>query len=150
MAKRANPYIEDYITQSKVHYGVKQFNNNEERLKKVYEKTLQLLFKGAKKLPTSDATLHTDTPNNIKKDNMKQLCIGKNMALEHSEITVHKAVEPEQCSCREGAARGRCAYCEASQCCCRLSPCAQCDRSYCSRCSLVGSEGAQICVSCYN
>lgn len=36
MAKRANPFIHDFVKQSKTHIGLKQFNNNEERLKKVY------------------------------------------------------------------------------------------------------------------
>lgn len=36
MAKRSNPYIEDFVPQSKIHVGVKQFNNNEDRLQKVY------------------------------------------------------------------------------------------------------------------
>lgn len=36
MAKRTNPFTEDYEPQSKVHVGLKQFNNNEDRLKKVY------------------------------------------------------------------------------------------------------------------
>lgn len=40
MAKRSNPFIDDYIQQSKVHVGLKQFNNNEERLQKVYGMTL--------------------------------------------------------------------------------------------------------------
>lgn len=38
MAKRANPFAEDYIPQSKVYVGLKKFNNNEDRLKKVYGK----------------------------------------------------------------------------------------------------------------
>lgn len=36
MGKRANPFVEDFIPQCKVHVGLKQFNNNDERLKKVY------------------------------------------------------------------------------------------------------------------
>ncbi|OWR48970.1 hypothetical protein KGM_215348 [Danaus plexippus plexippus] len=36
MAKRANPYSEDFIQQSKIFVNLKQFNNNEDRLKKVY------------------------------------------------------------------------------------------------------------------
>lgn len=39
MAKRANPFVEDYVQQSKIHVGLKQFNNNEDRLQKVYGKT---------------------------------------------------------------------------------------------------------------
>lgn len=36
MAKRTNPFVEDFVPQSKVHIGMKQFNNNHDRLKQVY------------------------------------------------------------------------------------------------------------------
>lgn len=36
MPKRANPFTDDFIPQSKVHVNTKQFNNNDDRLKKVY------------------------------------------------------------------------------------------------------------------
>lgn len=36
MAKRANPYTEDFIPQSKIYIDLKRFNNNEDRLNKVY------------------------------------------------------------------------------------------------------------------
>ncbi|KAF9412668.1 hypothetical protein HW555_008876, partial [Spodoptera exigua] len=38
MAKRANPFVDDFIPQSKVHVGIKQFNNNQDRLKQVDNK----------------------------------------------------------------------------------------------------------------
>ncbi|KAG6465551.1 hypothetical protein O3G_MSEX015223, partial [Manduca sexta] len=83
MAKRANPYMEDYIPQSKVHVGLKQFNNNEYRLKDVYEKTLDKLYKGAKKVTSSDIVNACDTQT-IRKDKMKQLFLGKDGSLLHS------------------------------------------------------------------
>lgn len=43
MAKRSNPFTDDFVPQSKVHIGAKQFNNNEDRLKKVYGKYLQTI-----------------------------------------------------------------------------------------------------------
>lgn len=38
MAKRPNPYTDDFIQQSKTHVGLKQLNNNEDGLRKVYGK----------------------------------------------------------------------------------------------------------------
>lgn len=40
MAKRANPFLEDFVPQSKIHVGIKQFKNNEDRLQKVYGNTI--------------------------------------------------------------------------------------------------------------
>lgn len=42
MAKRANPFIEDFVPQSKIHVGLKQFNNNEDRLQKVYGNVISI------------------------------------------------------------------------------------------------------------
>lgn len=36
--KRSNPFVEDFMPQRKVHLGLKQFNNNEDRLQEVYGK----------------------------------------------------------------------------------------------------------------
>lgn len=42
MPKRCNPYIDDFVQQSKMHIGLKQFNNNEDKLKKVYGKYIYI------------------------------------------------------------------------------------------------------------
>lgn len=44
MPKRCNPYIDDFVQQSKMHIGLKQFNNNEDKLKKVYGKYIYIFF----------------------------------------------------------------------------------------------------------
>ncbi|XP_061717774.1 apoptosis regulatory protein Siva-like isoform X1 [Cydia pomonella] len=82
MTKRSNPFTEDFVQQSKVHVGMKQFNNNEDRLQKVYEKTLELLFRGAK-MPTKSVSEIT-TVNEIRKDGFKQLFLGKDGHLQQS------------------------------------------------------------------
>lgn len=38
MPKRDNPFLGDFFQQSKMHIGIKQFNNKDERLKDVYSK----------------------------------------------------------------------------------------------------------------
>ncbi|CAH0699419.1 unnamed protein product [Spodoptera exigua] len=117
MAKRANPFVDDFIPQSKVHVGIKQFNNNQDRLKQVYEKTLQLLFKGAKKCSSLDITHseHTALSNTDKQDKMKQLFIGKDGSLLHSGKMVDNKLRLKQCTCGSNV-ESQCAYCEAGGC----------------------------------
>ncbi|KAI5637371.1 cd27 binding protein (Siva) domain-containing protein [Phthorimaea operculella] len=149
MAKRANPYAEDYVTQSKVYIGVKQvLNNNESKLKKMYEKTMELLFQGAKK-PNLQEALNNN--NNIypSKDKMKQLCIGKDGTLVHTETAVIQQHLLGQCACSRPL-ESQCAYCEAALCSSCQHGCSLCQKLYCSRCLLVGSEEAEVCLSCYS
>ncbi|XP_026764468.1 apoptosis regulatory protein Siva-like [Galleria mellonella] len=149
MAKRANPFTEDFMPQSKIHVGLKQFNNNEDRLQKVYEKTLDLLFKGAKKPITHDLIEDSNMTVLKRKDNMKQLVIGKNGNLLHSSnVEAQKSAGAIKCNCSIEA-ESSCAYCERSLCVSCQRQCVRCDRPHCSHCSLTGSEGAVVCVSCY-
>ncbi|XP_034840882.1 apoptosis regulatory protein Siva [Maniola hyperantus] len=151
MAKRSNPYIEDYIQQSKTHIGMKQYNNKEDRLKIVYEKTLQLLFQGAKKSQQHDLQ-YADISSTDKKGGMKfkQLFIGKDGGLLRSgTLATAKNTSEQHCSCR-GLVVGSCGYCECALCAACQRQCAVCQLLYCSKCSLNGSEGTEICVSCYS
>ncbi|CAG9783386.1 unnamed protein product [Diatraea saccharalis] len=147
MAKRSNPFTDDFIPQSKIHVGNKQFNNNEVRLEKVYEKTLELLYKGAKKPTVLESSV---VPVPTRKDKMKQLFIGKNGSLLHSGTMVQNAISVKGlCRCG-GSSVLNCAYCERVMCtqCERL--CTRCNHSYCFHCSLLGSDGSEVCVSCYD
>ncbi|CAB3259366.1 unnamed protein product [Arctia plantaginis] len=153
MAKRANPFIEDYIPQSKIHVSLKQFNNNEDRLQKVYVKTLDLLYKGAKKCTSQDIVNTKD--DNVKtidtKNKMKQLFIGKNGSLLNSGTMVCNISKlvTERCSCGvEG--ESKCAYCEVPLCMTCQHVCAHCDRSHCTTCTLTRFEASEVCVSCYS
>ncbi|KAI8429380.1 hypothetical protein MSG28_000025 [Choristoneura fumiferana] len=113
MAKRSNPYIEDFVPQSKIHVGVKQFNNNEDRLQKVYEKTLELLFRGAKKLPGKSVTEQAEKTNDNKKDGLKQLFLGKDGHLMQSGVLEEHSTH--KCACRVPS-DDRCGYCEKTLC----------------------------------
>ncbi|XP_021199499.1 apoptosis regulatory protein Siva isoform X1 [Helicoverpa armigera] len=153
MAKRSNPFIEDFVQQSKIHVGMKQFNNNEDKLKKVYERTLLLLFKGAKKCPP--VIISEDTVNTSEKQGkMKQLFIGKDGGLMHSgsmksSLQVQSMSGIKQCSCGSKD-ESQCAYCEVSLCCDCQHMCIRCERQHCACCTMIGSEGAEVCVSCYS
>ncbi|CAH2068086.1 unnamed protein product, partial [Iphiclides podalirius] len=147
--KRSNPFIEDFMPQSKIHVGLKQFNNNEDRLKKVYDKTLELLFKGAKKTSNQDNVIINNMVTINKKDGMKQLVIGKDGSLLSSTAKVQKKLSSvEHCSCGN-IMEINCGYCERVLCVVCLNFCNRCEKSYCSQCSLIGGEGDVICVSCY-
>ncbi|XP_026323658.1 apoptosis regulatory protein Siva-like [Hyposmocoma kahamanoa] len=156
MAKRANPFIEDFVPQSKIHVGIKQFNNNEDRLQKVYEKTLELLFRGAKK-PTAHVApivASADEYAPHKKDKMKQLCIGRNGMLSRQwtipEQKCQLGVGECHCACGGMLIEARCEYCETGLCAsCRFC-CTTCRGNYCSSCTLTGCEATAVCVSCYN
>ncbi|XP_032528653.2 apoptosis regulatory protein Siva-like [Danaus plexippus] len=151
MAKRANPYSEDFIQQSKIFVNLKQFNNNEDRLKKVYEKTLQMLFEGAKKSQNNNNNNSIHEINGIavdRKNKMKQLFIDKNGSLSHSGTLVGPDVcKPCQCG---DVSLLCCQYCEQALCNLCTRSCALCQHNYCTKCSLVGSEGVEVCVSCYS
>ncbi|CAD0195825.1 unnamed protein product [Chrysodeixis includens] len=155
MAKRSNPFTEDFVPQSKMHVGVKQFNNNEDRLKKVYEKTLLLLFRGAKKCPTSEAcylddSKKIDTSTNCdKQGRMKQLFIGKDGTLLHIGNMVNRALGIKSCSCGSGA-ETQCAYCEVDLCSECQHNCVHCQKGYCLRCTSTRLEDSEVCVSCYS
>ncbi|CAH0722098.1 unnamed protein product, partial [Brenthis ino] len=150
MPKRCNPYADDFIQQSKIHVGLKQFNNNEDKLKKVYEKTLQLLFHGSKKIRSEDVMQNPDLKPIEKKDGMKQLFIGKDGSLLYSgTLTIDKNLTIQHCAC-SGLKSDCCAYCEIVLCSFCQHQCKVCKLSYCSKCSLNGSEGTEICVSCYS
>ncbi|KAL0850657.1 hypothetical protein ABMA28_012408 [Loxostege sticticalis] len=148
MAKRSNPFTDDFVPQSKVHIGAKQFNNNEDRLKKVYEKTLDLLFKGANKQCPIESS---ETPNIVPecKERMKQLFIGKDGSLIHSGTMLQSAsLASPECACGS-AADVPCSYCDKALCADCRQYCVCCDKYYCSFCSFMGSEGSKVCVSCY-
>ncbi|XP_049887546.1 uncharacterized protein LOC126381962 [Pectinophora gossypiella] len=151
MSKRANPFTEDFIPQSKIHVGLKQFNNNEDRLKKVYEKTLELLFKGAKKCSTQDEVSNATDDIPRKKDKMTQLFLEKDGTLSHDKNIkiVDKQLLEVRCGCGNVSVDVECAYCEAALCLVCQHTCSQCLRGYCSHCSLTESEGSEKCMSCY-
>ncbi|XP_026727495.1 apoptosis regulatory protein Siva [Trichoplusia ni] len=155
MAKRSNPFTEDFIPQSKMHVGIKQYNNNEDRLKKVYEKTLLLLFRGAKKCPTSELCNIEDrkkTDMMTSADNhsrMKQLFIGKDGTLLHIGNMISGTLGIKQCSCGSGA-ESQCAYCEVDLCSECQHNCDRCKKGYCLHCTTTRLEDSEVCVSCYS
>ncbi|XP_041974273.1 apoptosis regulatory protein Siva-like [Aricia agestis] len=147
MSKRSNPYAEDYIPQSKTYVSLKQFNNNEHRLQKVYEKTLDMLFKGANK-PIEEESIKTNGIKQQKKDGKKQLFIGRDGSLLHTGFQVSEKSAVEECECGNIKAE-HCAYCESVLCTSCQHHCQRCSQYYCSRCSLSGLDSSEVCVSCY-
>ncbi|CAK1547979.1 unnamed protein product [Leptosia nina] len=145
MAKRANPYTEDYVQQSKVHVGLKQFNNNKERLDTVYEKTLEKLFKGAKR--SQQDSIKSDVVGIVKEDGLKQLFIGNNGLLTHSGKMLKEKPIQNTCKCGNTMVE-RCAYCEKGLCVSCEYSCILCYQYFCTECSVYGCEGS-ICFSCY-
>ncbi|KPI95306.1 Apoptosis regulatory protein Siva [Papilio xuthus] len=140
--KRSNPFVEDFMPQSKVHLGLKQFNNNEERLQKVYEKTLELLFRGAKK-SCQDIIQNEENSTTYKKDGMKQLVIGKGGFLVTSEHKIEdKPLYVRRCSCGV-CEEATCKYCERSLCPSCQHYCCRCHCYHCSKCSLIGDAAAE-------
>ncbi|XP_045506283.1 apoptosis regulatory protein Siva-like [Colias croceus] len=145
MAKRANPFIEDFVQQRKIHVGLKQFNNNNERLEKVYKRMLDILFKGAKKAQQDNNKIEVVVNN--KKDSLKQLFLAADGTLLHSGEMV-KVTASLSCVCGDDTT-DKCAYCEAALCARCERPCTRCGHVYCARCSIFEAEGTEVCVSCY-
>ncbi|GBP78863.1 Apoptosis regulatory protein Siva [Eumeta japonica] len=150
MPKRSNPFVDDYIQQTKTRVGLKQFNNNEERLRQIYEKTMKLLFQGAKLASVSKAS--STIANNLRKpDKMKQLFISNKGTLQQAgSLVPHEASNKEiQCSCNEPLKEIMCTYCDVWLCgsCCQF--CKSCHRHYCKKCSFISEDDGSVCVSCY-
>ncbi|XP_025162778.1 uncharacterized protein LOC105190437 [Harpegnathos saltator] len=168
MAKRAYPYDEDLLPQIKVHIGQKQVDNGvskDERMKKVYDKTLSLLKAGSKalshKLNKSAQIDPIDLPSTrlpvsckLKSaSNLKQMLLTNNLQLKVSDKIIND-VRVDLCGCCrviDQLTINRCYYCDQILCNSCLSACAKCSEVFCQNCSLsiYNQEEQSMCLNCY-
>ncbi|KAF7988182.1 hypothetical protein HCN44_007676 [Aphidius gifuensis] len=153
--KRRCPFEDNLMPQLKVHVGLKDSADPLERdkeMKKIYERTLQLLKNGSMKC--HDKLLNNQLSNYKKQINgssveappasrLKQMIINGNLGLElATKIITEPLDKSHPCTdCRDETSGNnslRCCYhCMKYYCEICLNQCTKCLESYCSKCSLT-------------
>ncbi|KAH0954094.1 hypothetical protein HN011_010432 [Eciton burchellii] len=166
MPKRACPFDNDLLPQIKIHIREKQVNNgvsSDERMKHVYDRTLNMLKAGMKifsdKLNTSqmDLNLSSPQPSSFNKfkttGNLKQMLLTDKLQLKASD-KIMDVTKTELCGCCriiDHSAINKCYYCDQILCSSCLSPCSRCSELFCQNCSLpvYNCEEQNMCLNCY-
>lgn len=154
MPKRLCPFDYDLVPQSKLHISEKELYD-EESVKSVYDRTLKMLFVGARNVvcvsKTGDSTRqHLASP--ILKDNYKQMFLGSQCQLQSwgtvkPEPTRHCQV----CNKPRGDIHSQCTFCEKFLCAHCIVTCTKCSEDFCNACSLVtysNLEDEHLCLGC--
>lgn len=165
MPKRICPFEEDLQPQLKLHVGQKQVDkgvSSDERMKDVYDKTLNLLKAGAKifscRLNKSAQMDPTDLPLpqtcKLKSmSNLKQMLLTNKLQLTASDKVIND-VQVYMCDCGQvinQSVVNRCYYCDQVLCFSCLSSCAGCTELFCQDCSIpvYNCDEQNICLNCY-
>lgn len=167
MPKRPCPFEEDLLPQLKVHVGQKEVNNGvnkEERMKEVYDKTLNLLKEGVKiysqKLNTSQLDLtELSSPKAVSCESksqrtLKQMVLNSKLELKSGDKIISDA-HVDLCGCCrviDPGSTNKCYYCDQVLCSYCLSQCIKCSELFCQSCSLPAydSEENNVCLNCYH
>ncbi|XP_064101994.1 apoptosis regulatory protein Siva-like [Macrobrachium nipponense] len=164
MPKRSYPFGDEdsYGPQHKVHVGEKQLANgvsSQDKMKAVYDKTLSLLYRGAKNIMNNNAEPMDLTPA-IQKDtrsNLHQMVLtpqGTLVKPHHTvDIVTGRLEGPSVCvSCKTMIkfTRPPCSYCECTFCDKCARSCHLCKGDFCTNCSLTIylHEERVVCLSC--
>ncbi|XP_015601301.1 apoptosis regulatory protein Siva [Cephus cinctus] len=170
MPKRACPFDDNLSPQLKVHVGQKQVDNGvfkEARMKKVYDKTLNLLKLGAKELAQNENDDSIDTkPAEIfapkvlctnkskSQQNLKQMILNNKLQLETTGKDI-KDIPLGLCGCCRMIDQNestKCCYCDKILCSSCLANCSKCFETFCKNCSLIMYDGGEhsLCLNCYH
>jgi len=135
---------EDSRLQSKIHVGLKEINQgicSDSNMKAVYQKTLDLLFKGLKPKLQSEANI--TAPIVTMPSKYSQMTITSNGLISNEPIkkTVSQPVTMLPCQCPSCSnfftiLSGKCKFCELSVCEGCQKPCAMCLGEFCPKCSM--------------
>ncbi|XP_046819677.1 apoptosis regulatory protein Siva-like [Vespa crabro] len=166
MTKRACPYEENLPPQLKVHVGQREIDNGvaeKERMKQVYDKTLNLLKEGVKEysqnlnksemdlteLPLTKITYREMKPERTS----KQMILNNKLQLENSDKIISD-VQVDLCGCCriiDSSSTNKCFYCDQVLCSFCLCQCIKCCELFCQNCSLpiYDTERNHVCLNCY-
>lgn len=167
MPKRSCPFEGDLLPQMKIHVEEKHVNNgvsSKERMKDVYDKTLNLLKAGAKtyvnglnKSPTDSTHLVTSGPPSYKlksSSSLKQMLLTDRLQLKTSDKVIND-VRLDLCGCCQLIDKSiflhKCCYCDQVLCSSCMSTCAGCSELFCQNCCLpvYNYEDQTMCHNCY-
>lgn len=153
MPKRVCPFDYDLIPQQKIHVSDKEIKHEDQK-KNIYDKTLKMLFKGARNLPNavSPPSLMINEVQKIPRDNYKQLLLDNCCNLRPSGTVkpLHKA-HCKSCSGLKCEMDARCGFCDTSLCWDCFVVCRNCQDEFCKSCSLPmysGIEDEYVCINC--
>ncbi|XP_015520080.1 apoptosis regulatory protein Siva isoform X1 [Neodiprion lecontei] len=168
MPKRMCEFDDDLAPQSKIHVGQREVDNGVEKethMKKVYDRTLDLLMTGARELSQKmnksiDLDLTDPVPSVIvpaakstPQQNFKQMFLNNKLQLE-TKGECAKTVPIGICGCCrviDDYGSHNCYYCEKVLCSSCLAQCVKCLESFCQNCSIIAYDTREynICLNCY-
>ncbi|XP_043671193.1 apoptosis regulatory protein Siva-like [Vespula pensylvanica] len=165
MTKRACPYEENLLPQLKIHVGQREIDNGiaeKERMKQVYDKTLNLLKEGVKEYSQSSNTSQMEltelpltkiTSREMKPERSKQMILNSKLQLETSNKIISDA-QVDLCGCCriiDSSSTNKCFYCDQVLCSFCLCQCIKCCELFCQNCSLpiYDTERNHVCLNCY-
>ncbi|KAF7396221.1 hypothetical protein HZH66_007083 [Vespula vulgaris] len=165
MTKRACPYEENLLPQLKVHVGQREIDNGiaeKERMKQVYDKTLNLLKEGVKEYSQNSNTSQMEltelpltkiTSREMKPERSKQMILNSKLQLESSDKIISDA-QVDLCGCCrviDSNSTNKCFYCDQVLCTFCLCQCIKCCELFCQNCSLpiYDTERNHVCLNCY-
>ncbi|PBC32109.1 apoptosis regulatory protein Siva-like [Apis cerana] len=168
MPKRPCPFEDNLLPQLKVHVCQKQVDNGvcqEERMKNVYEKTMDLLKEGVKTLSQRLNTFTELDPINISSSKscckskteriQKQMILNNKLELLRTDKVI-KDIQPKYdlCECSRIINQNmfnKCSYCDQILCNFCLFECINCSELFCQNCSLstYDNEEQNKCFNCY-
>lgn len=150
MPKRPSPFDEHLLPQLKVHVSEKEICW-EENMKFVYEKTKELLFKGARTKVNGDVQFINPVPKPTNSDCLRQTYLNNNCQIEtHSEKLVRLS-NPTFEKCKSCCATNmvNCQLCESNLCFSCCVECESCELIYCSNCTISEYVGNKERITCH-
>ncbi|KAK4300707.1 hypothetical protein Pmani_021447 [Petrolisthes manimaculis] len=170
MPKRTFPFDDSFIPQAKIHIGNKEVENGvmrKDKMKAVYDRTLNLLFLGAKNVQNNNAMEKMDTGSgsqttpphhhHLTTDTSKlhQMLLTSRGTLAKPTVTPVRPTPMVQSACVGchrvlSSPRPSCSYCECKLCDTCLRICNFCGGTFCPKCSLLVylQEEKVVCLSC--
>ncbi|XP_042211073.1 apoptosis regulatory protein Siva-like [Homarus americanus] len=165
MPKRPCPFEESLSPLMKVHIGEKEVEcgvMRRDKMKAVYDRTLNLLYCGAKNVTNNNAVEKMDTSptkqmNNSSCPNLHQMVLTSSGTLVRSLPTSQRVTpQPDtpsscvSCGAVSSVPRPPCTYCECKLCDSCMRSCHFCGGNFCPKCSLTVylQEEKNVCLSC--
>ncbi|XP_011311863.1 apoptosis regulatory protein Siva [Fopius arisanus] len=158
-SKRICPFDGDLTPQMKVHVGLKETTDDAQRneeMKKIYERTLQLLRNGSQKSigkGPEDHQNRSSTGYHFEPPRLKQMVMNDKLGLEQSKKIILPQAQQTCSSCKELRVfeLNRCFHCIEFYCPYCLNQCTKCLEQFCSKCSFTIYEGDEHveCLNCY-
>ncbi|XP_074110161.1 apoptosis regulatory protein Siva [Cotesia typhae] len=157
MKKRFCPFDDNLTRQLKVHIGLRESADKDEKekeLQKIYDRTIQMLKNGPKITNATNLSVenkkkagyHFELPK------FKQMILTNNLELEVSKKLILPSGKKPCSNCkRNNVIDSSCFLCIEFHCSDCLNKCSKCSELFCSKCSLTIYDGGEHveCLACY-